>query len=309
MKILVTGGAGFIASHIVDAFIAKGYEVCVVDNLSTGHREFVNQKAVFYKADIRDKKEIEKIFQKEKPDILNHHAAQISVRNSVDDPINDAEINLIGLLNLLEAGKKTGVKKAIFASSGGVVYGEAQKMPTSESYTPLQPLSPYGVSKLASEYYLHFYYKTCGIPFVALRYSNVYGPRQNPHGEAGVVAIFSLKLLHGHVPVINGDGRQTRDYVYVADVVRANVLAAKKSIVGAFNIGTGKETDVVKIYEKIKKSTDSQIVAKYGPAKDGEQKRSCLDASMAAEKLGWKPQVDLSKGLDLTVKYFKNLRQ
>ncbi|MCL4338806.1 GDP-mannose 4,6-dehydratase [Patescibacteria group bacterium] len=309
MKILVTGGAGFIASHIVDAFIAKGYEVCVVDNLSTGHRDFVNKNAVFYEADIRDRKAIEKIFQREKPDIIDHHAAQISVRNSVDDPINDAQVNLLGLLNLLETGRKTGIKKVIFASSGGVVYGEAKKVPTPESYKPLQPLSPYGVSKLASEYYLHFYHKTYGIPFVALRYSNVYGPRQNPHGEAGVVAIFSLKLLYGQVPVINGDGRQTRDYVYVADVVKANVLAAKKSVVGAFNIGTGKETDVVKIYEKIRKSTDSQIVAKHGPAKDGEQKRSCLDASMADEKLGWEPQVDLSKGLDLTVAYFKNLRQ
>ena len=232
MKILVTGGAGFIASHIVDAYIGKGHQVFVVDDLSSGRREFVNPKAKFYQADIRDSKKIHEIFVKEKPEIVNHHAAQISVRNSVEDPINDAEINLLGLLNLLEEGRTVGVKKVIFASSGGVVYGEAKKLPTPENYHPLQPLSPYGVTKLASEYYLNFYRETYGIQSIALRYSNVYGPRQNPHGEAGVVAIFALKLLKDEVPIINGDGLQTRDYVYVGDVVSANLKSLEAKISG-----------------------------------------------------------------------------
>ena len=279
-NILITGGAGFIASHITDACVNKGYQVVIIDNLSSGKRKYLNPKAVFYKVDIRNREAIDKIFRKEKPQILNHHAAQISVRNSVDNPLNDADINLLGLLNLLEAGKPY-LKKVIFASSGGVVYGEADKMPTPEDYIPLCPLSPYGVAKLAGEYYLNYYQKNFGITGVSLRYSNVYGPRQNPHGEAGVVAIFSKKMLKGEAPVINGDGLQTRDYVYVGDVVSANQLALAKDVSGPFNIGTGMETNVVGIWQKIAKITGTDIKAVYGPAKQGEQKRSVLYNSLA----------------------------
>src|SRR3989338_4943309 len=304
MKILITGGAGFIASHITDACVNKGYQVVIIDNLSSGKRKYLNPKAVFYKVDIRNREAIDKIFRKEKPQILNHHAAQISVRNSVDNPLNDADINLLGLLNLLEAGKPY-LKKVIFASSGGVVYGEADKMPTPEDYIPLCPLSPYGVAKLAGEYYLNYYQKNFGITGVSLRYSNVYGPRQNPHGEAGVVAIFSKKMLKGEAPVINGDGLQTRDYVYVGDVVSANQLALAKDVSGPFNIGTGMETNVVGIWQKIAKITGTDIQAIHGLAKPGEQKRSVLYNSLAREKLAWQPSIDLESGLKETVKFFK----
>lgn len=306
MKILVTGGAGFIASHIVDAYIADGHDVVIIDDLSTGKEKFINPKAKFYKADIRNKDKIEEIFKKEKPEVLNHHAAQISVRESVADPANDAQINILGLLNLLEAGRKYGLKKVIFASSGGAVYGESGKYPTPENYLPLNPISPYGVSKLTSEYFLNYYHDTYGIDYLALRYGNVYGPRQNPHGEAGVVAIFTLKLLNGETPIINGDGLQTRDYVYVGDVVSANGKALISSEIGAFNIGTGKETNVVEIYDNLKNVIGTDIPAKHGPGKPGEQKRSCLDTTMAKKVLGWKTKVDLKEGLKQTVEYFKS---
>ncbi len=305
MKILVTGGAGFIASHIVDAYINLGHDVVVVDDLSSGKKEFINKKAIFYQADIRNRNKINEIFVKERPEVINHHAAQISVRSSVEDPVNDAEINILGLLNLLEEGRRIGVKKVIFASSGGVVYGEAKQIPTPEDYYPLQPLSPYGVSKLSSEYYLYVYHKMYKMPFVALRYANVYGPRQNPHGEAGVVAIFSLKLLRGKSPVVNGDGKQTRDYIYVGDVVEVNKIALINSQVGSFNIGTGIETNVIEIYQNIKDIIGVNITAQYGPAKIGEQKRSCLDFQKAKKLLGWEPKVMLKEGLEKTVEYFK----
>lgn len=305
MKILVTGGAGFIASHIVDAYIALGHTVIVVDNLSSGKKEFIHPKAKFYEADIRDKEEVEKIITDEKPEVINYHAAQISVRNSVENPVTDAEINILGLLRILEAGRRVGVKKVIFASSGGVVYGEAKTIPTSENYTPLQPLSPYGVTKLASEYYLHFYYQTYHIPYIALRYANVYGPRQNPHGEAGVVAIFSQKLLKGESPIINGDGKQTRDYIYVGDVVEANKKALETTHVGSFNIGTGKETNVIELFAEIKKMSGVGKEAKYGPPKSGEQRRSCLDCHLSQEILNWKSRLSLSEGVEKTVAYFK----
>lgn len=307
MRILVTGGAGFIASHIVDAYITGGHEAVIIDDLSTGRENFINPKAKFYKADIRNKEEIDEIVSKEKPEVLNHHAAQISVRESVADPVKDAQINIVGLLNLLEAGRKYGLKKVIFASSGGAVYGESGKYPTPEDYLPLMPLSPYGVSKLTSEYFLNYYHDTYGIDYLALRYGNVYGPRQNPHGEAGVVAIFTLKLLNGEIPIINGDGLQTRDYVYVGDVVSANEKALISSEIGAFNIGTGKETNVVEIYDNLKNVIGADILAKHGPAKSGEQKRSCLDIRLAAEKIGWKAKINLDEGLEKTIEYFRKM--
>lgn len=306
MRIIVTGGAGFIASHIADAYINDGHDVIILDNLSTGKKNFINKKARFYQVDIRNREEINTIVQKEKPDVINHHAAQISVRDSVGDPMNDLEINLNGILNLLEASKKSGLKKFIFASSGGVVYGESDVIPTPEDYAPLRPQSPYGVTKLASEYYLNFYQETYGIPFIALRYSNVYGPRQNPHGEAGVVAIFTLRLLKHEEAVINGDGLQTRDYVYVEDVVEANRKALQSPIIGTFNIGTGKETNVIEIFNHIRGLAVQNIEATHGRAKAGEQKRSCLDNGLAFRKLDWKPRFSLIQGLKETVEYFKN---
>jgi len=307
MKILVTGGAGFIGSHIVDGYIGLGHKVIVVDNLSSGNKDFVNNKAIFYKADIRDRAAIENIIKIENPEIINHHAAQISVRVSAENPILDAQINILGLLNLLESGRKKHVKKFIFASSGGVVYGEAKKLPTPEDYQPLKPLSPYGITKLASEYYLSFYYQTYKIPYIALRYSNVYGPRQNPHGEAGVVAIFINKLLNSDTPVINGDGKQTRDYIYIQDVVEANKKALEAKSIGVFNIGTGIETDVLNLFDGLQKTIGSKIIPHHGPAKIGEQRRSCLDTALAKDILGWQAKIHLSEGLKKTAEYFKNL--
>ena len=305
MKILVTGGAGFIASNIVDGYVGLGNKVVIVDNLSSGKKDFINKKAKFYRADVCDRKKISEILKIEKPEIVNHHAAQISVRESVADPVNDARINILGILNLLEEGRKFGLKKMIFASSGGVVYGDASIIPTPEDYEPKIPISPYGIAKLSSEFYLNFYFKTYNIPYIALRYSNVYGPRQNPHGEAGVVAIFSKKLLKGERPVINGNGKQSRDYVFVADVVNANINALKSKFVGGVNIGTCVETDVNQIYRGIESEVKSGKNALHGPAKPGEQQRSCLNILKAEKVLNWKPAVSLSFGLKETVSYFR----
>src|SRR3989338_8313119 len=306
MKILITGGAGFIASHISDAYIKRGHNVVVIDNLSTGKKEYLNGKASFYQADIRDRKIVEEIFQKEKPEILNHHAAQISVRHSVEDPLYDSSVNIIGLLNLMEAGRQNGLKKVIFASSGGVVYGDAKIVPTSEDYEPKNPLSPYGISKLTGENYLYFYWKNYDIAFVALRYANVYGPRQNPHGEAGVVAIFSQKLLKSEHPTINGTGKQTRDYIFIDDIVDANIKALETDYIGPLNIGTGKETDVNTIFDELKSLTKSNLEPLYGPPKMGEQQRSSLDIKSARQNINWIPNVSLQHGLSVTVDYFQN---
>ncbi|KKR34301.1 MAG: UDP-glucose 4-epimerase [Candidatus Gottesmanbacteria bacterium GW2011_GWC2_39_8] len=309
MKILITGGAGFIASHITDKYIESGHDVIIVDDLSTGKEKNIHPQARFYKADIRDKSKMEEIFRKEKPDVLNHHAAQMDVRKSVADPKFDAEVNLIGLINLLEAGRVNGLKKVIFASSGGVVYGDAEVLPTPETYVPLKPLSPYGVAKLASEYYLYFYYQTYGIKFTALRYANIYGPRQNPWGEAGVVAIFTKKLLDGEVPVINGDGLQTRDYTFVGDVAEMNRLVLEKDFVGEVNVGTGIETNVNELFRDLSLIISPGKEELHGPAKMGEQKRSLLDASLAAKEFGWKPQVKLHDGFKETVVFFRREKE
>lgn len=309
MNILVTGGAGFIASHIVDRYIECGHHVSIIDNLLTGKKENINPKATFYNIDIRDKERVEAIFKSEKFDVLNHHAAQLDVRKSVADPLFDAEINLIGLLNLLEAGLKQGIQKVIFASSGGVVYGEASVVPTPEDYQPLHPLSPYGITKLTSELYLSFYQRIHAIPFVALRYANVYGPRQDPFGEAGVVAIFIEKLLSNQQPVINGDGRQLRDYTYIGDVVDANQKALEIKKSGIFNIGTGQGTSVNEIFSHLQSIIGSTFEEKHGPAKKGEQKQSILDNSRAQKILQWKPRVALKEGLAQTVAYFKNVKK
>ena len=303
MKIVVTGGAGFIASHIVDAYIQLGHEVYIIDDFSTGQRRNLNSSAQIVNLDIADPKAAKAIAEI-KPDVLNHHAAQMDVRRSVADPTFDARINIIGFINLLEASKDAGVKRVIFSSSGGAVYGDREPIPASEEHETL-PLSPYGVSKLTGELYLGYYHMAFGLPYVALRYANVYGPRQSSLGEAGVVAIFISQLLAGKSPVINGDGKQTRDYVFVGDVVRANAAALDTNYTGPINIGTGKETDVVTICESLREGVGSPVKAIHGPAKLGEQRRSCLMTSLARKVLGWKPEVDLKEGLQQTLAYYQ----
>ena len=304
MKCLVTGGAGFIGSHLVDKLIKEGHKVVVIDNLSTGRKENLNPKAKFYKIDICSYR-ISQIFKKEKPEVVFHYAAQIDVRKSVKDPVEDAKINILGTLNILENCKKYNIRKVIFASTGGAIYGDADIVPTPETYPEL-PLSPYGIAKLTIEKHLSYYYKVFGLPYVSLRLANVYGPRQNSKGEAGVVAIFCDKMLSKKQPIINGDGKQTRDFVFVDDVVEANISALKKDKVGIFNIGTARETDVNTLFKKLRELTDSKCAKIHGPTLPGEQKRSCLDYSEAKRELGWQPKYSLDKGLKKTVEWFRN---
>ena len=301
--VLVTGGAGFIGSNLVDAYLDADYNVIVVDDLSRGKRENLNPKAIFHQIDINDSR-MAGIFSEFKPAIVNHHAAQASVRVSVDDPVFDADINIIGSIRLLELACRHEVKKFLFASTGGAIYGEQDYFPADESHA-LRPISPYGVAKAAVELYLGYYYAQYKLAYTALRYSNVFGPRQDPFGEAGVVAIFSKQMLSGEQPVINGDGLQTRDYVYVTDVVAANIAASKSSFVGAINIGTGIETSVVELYSSLKTATGFELEPDFGPAKPGEQARSVLNAGLAGDKLGWKPKMKLSDGLTGTADFFR----
>lgn len=303
MKILITGGVGFIGSNVQDAYLKLGHKVIVVDNLSTGDRKNLNLKSKFYKLDITSPK-LREIIKKEKPEIISHHAAQVDVRKSVADPVWDAKMNILGMINLLEAAREAKVKKIIFASSGGAIYGDTKIIPTPESHEA-NPASPYGIGKLVGEKYLQFYHWQYGLPFVALRYANVYGPRQNSKGEAGVVAIFCDKILNKERPIIFGDGKQTRDYVFVDDVVKANLLALKAKT-GAYNIATSVETDVKQIFEKIAKSAGEKIKPKYGQAKPGEQKRSCLNWAKAKRELGWTPEIELSEGIGRTVEWFRH---
>ncbi len=303
MKILVTGGAGFIASHIADAYIAAGHEVVIVDDLSSGKRGNLPAAAKFYHADIRTP-EAREIIRNERPQVVSHHAAQMDVRKSVADPAFDASVNVLGMINMLEGAREVGVEKVLFASSGGATYGEQSEFPAPESH-PHNPLSPYGITKATGEHYLFYYHAVYGMPYAALRYANVYGPRQDPHGEAGVVAIFSERLLEAKAPVINGDGKQTRDYVFVGDVVRANLLALEKPYVGPLNIGTGVETDVNTLYAHLRVLTGSPHPAQHGPAKAGEQRRSVIAIGRAAEVLGWRPEVPLEEGLRRTVEFFR----
>ena len=303
MKILVTGGAGFIASHVADAYIAAGHEVVIVDDLSSGKRANLPAAAKFYHADIRSP-EAREIIRNEQPQVLSLHAAQMDVRKSVADPAFDASVNVLGMINMLEGGREVGIRKVIFASSGGATYGEQEVFPAPEDH-PHNPLSPYGITKATGEHYLFFYRAAYGMPYVALRYANVYGPRQDPHGEAGVVAIFTEKLLANQAPTINGDGKQTRDYVFVGDVVRANLAALDRPFVGSVNIGTGIETDVTALYAHPRVLTGSPHPAQHGPAKAGEQRRSVIAIGLAADVLGWKPEIPLEEGLRRTVEFFR----
>lgn len=305
MRILVTGGAGFIGSHTVDAIIAAGgNQVAVIDDLSAGKRDQVNPAAAFYHADIRNRDEVRLILEREKPEAMVHLAAQMDVRKSVADPVFDAEVNIAGFLNLMEAGRQHGLRRVVFSSTGGAIYGEQDAFPCDEDH-PKRPVSPYGVAKLATEAYLFFYKLQYGIDYAAMRYANVYGPRQDPHGEAGVVAIFCGRLLEGKPCTIFGDGAQTRDYVYVGDVVRANVAAIAMDAAGAINVGTGIETSVNRLYESIAAAAGVNIRPEYAPARPGEQSRSVISPARAGRELGWKPEVSLDDGLRRTFEFFR----
>lgn len=301
MRTLVTGGAGFIGSHLVDKLIKEGHKVVVIDNLSTGKKENLNPKAAFYKIDIRSPK-INQIFRKEKPQIVFHYAAQIDVRKSVENPIEDAKINILGTLNILENCKKNKVKKIIFASSVGV-YGDSKKLPLKENY-PLNPISPYPITKLAIEKYLN-YYQSQGLDFVSLRYSNIYGPRQISTGEGGVIAIFIDKLLKGEKPTIFGDGNQTRDFLYVDDAIEAAIKALKAPSGSIYNVGTGKEITINNLLKLLSSILDVKTKPISRPLRKGEIIRSRIDYSKARRELGWKPEYSLEKGLQKTIGWFK----
>lgn len=304
MKILVTGGAGFIASQIADAYIKEGHQVFVLDNLLTGFKKNINPEAVFIKKDIIDPTLLE-LFEKEKFDVVNHHAAQMDVRKSVADPSFDATTNILGTINLLQNCVKTGVRKFMFASTGGAVYGEQAYFPADENH-PTQPLSPYGISKLTVEKYLYFYFMQHKLKYTILRYANIYGPRQNAMGEAGVVAIFSTKLLKGEQPIINGSGKQTRDYVFVGDVVKANLLTLDDDVCDTYNIGTAAETDVNVLYKTLNQIIGNGQEEKHGPAAPGEQMRSVISSDKIFNKFKWRPSTSFGSGLLETVNYFKN---
>lgn len=304
MKILVTGGAGFIGSNISDSYINANHDVTIIDNLSTGNLDNVNPRARFIEANINSP-EIKNFIIREKFDIINHQAAQIDVRISVADPKFDAETNILGSLNIYEAAKASGVRKIIFASSGGAIYGEQIGFPALED-DPLAPCSPYGITKLINEKYLFYYKEVFGVDYVALRYANVFGPRQSFRGEAGVVAIFIWKMLTGQQPIINGDGSNTRDYVFIDDVVRANLIAISERASGVYNVGTGIEKDVNFIFDELKKLTNSDCDKIHGEAKKGEQMRSVISYSKIEKEHGWKPSVSIMKGLETTVNYFKS---
>lgn len=303
MKVLVTGGAGFIGSHIVDRLAQEGHEVVVVDNLSTGKRRNLNRAARFYKTDIQSWR-LERVFRNERPNVVMHLAAQMDVRKSVEDPVFDAQVNVLGTLNILQQTVKHGVRKVVFSSSGGAIYGEQDVFPAPESHAT-KPLSPYGLSKLCGEQYLSYYERVGGVQVVNLRYANVYGPRQDPEGEAGVVAIFIQKLLNNEQPVINGNGRQTRDFVFVEDVVEANLAVMGQETAGTYNVGTGVETSINDLFRILVQHTGSTCKELHGPAKKGEQARSVIDASKLRHELSWEPKMSLSDGLKRTVEYFK----
>jgi UDP-glucose 4-epimerase len=302
-RILVTGGAGFIASHIADRLVASGHQVAVVDNLSTGRREYVPAGTEFFPYDIKAP-EAADLIRRWQPQVIVHHAAQMSVQVSVKDPVLDARENILGSLNLFQAAAQARVEKIIFASTGGAIYGDDAPLPAREE-DRARPEAPYGIAKLSVEHYMHFYHREHHITPIALRYANVYGPRQNGQGEAGVVAIFIEKFLAGQQPRINGDGLQTRDFVFVADIVAANLLALDYPKPGIFNIGTGKETDILSIYLKLQELHASDLGPVHGPAKPGEQRRSVLDSSLARRELGWQPQVGMADGLTQTAAAFR----
>lgn len=307
-KILVTGGAGFIGSHVVDLFIAQGYDVVIVDDLSTGRVSNLNPLAKFYEMDIRSPK-IRELFETERPDYVSHHAAQMDVRRSVAQPLFDADVNILGSINLIEAARAVNLKRFIYISTGGAVYGEPERVPVEET-DPINPICQYGASKHTVEHYLFMYHYNYGLKYTVLRYPNVFGPRQNPHGEAGVVAIFTGRMMTGEQVVVNGDGDQTRDFVYVGDCARANLLAATvEHKPGIYNIGRGLPTSVNDIFSALAKVTNYPYPVQHGLAKVGETRHIYLNAVKAKQDLGWEPTVSLEDGLTRTVDYFKVMEQ
>jgi len=306
MRILITGGAGFIGSNITDAYLAAGYDVAVVDDLSSGSADNVDPRARWYRVDIRDAA-LDAVFAEERPEVVCHHAAQVSVRRSVESPQTDADVNVLGSLNVFEAARRHGTRRIVFASTGGAIYGEQTGPPADETH-PCRPRSPYAVAKLAIEHYLDYFRVTFGLEAVVLRYANVYGPRQDPHGEAGVVAIFMQRILAGLAPTIFGDGEQVRDFVYVEDVVAANLAALRVAVaaedMAIFNIGTGRATSVNALWRVIQPLARPRVGAYHEPVRSGDVRRSVLDPSRAAGQLGWRPAVGIEEGLARTWAWF-----
>ena len=308
MKVLVTGGAGFIGSHVVDQFINGGADVVIVDDLSTGRASNLNPAARFYQVDIRSR-ELDEVFAVERPNFVSHHAAQMNVRRSVSDPFFDADVNILGSLNVIECAKRHGVQRVVYISTGGAVYGEPVYLPCDEAH-PINPICQYGASKHTVEHYLYIYQLNYGLNYTVLRYPNVFGPRQDPHGEAGVVAIFTGQMLADEEIVINGDGEQVRDFVYVGDCARANVLAIHAPSPRAiYNLGSGRGTSVNEIFATLQAITGYQRQPVFGPAKMGETRRIYLDANQARQDLGWLPTTALDDGLRQTVDYFRTREQ
>ena len=301
---MITGGAGFIGSNVADLIAEKGHEILIVDNLSSGKKENINPDYRFFHLDILDK-EFCQLITEEKPDVISHHAAHIDVRNSVSDPVFNANQNIIATINMCLAASQAKVKKITFASTGGAIYGEQYFFPATEEHR-IAPTSPYGLSKYGGELYLDYFFRMHGLPYVALRYANVFGPRQDPLGEAGVVAIFINKLLNSEEAKITGDGTQTRDFVFVKDVALANLKAIESNFCGCLNVGSGHETSINKLFDNLTKLTGRSQAKKYREMPPGEQKRSVITFNKALLEIGWKPQTDLSNGLEETVNFFKN---
>jgi UDP-glucose 4-epimerase len=303
MHILITGGAGFIGSHIQDEYLARGHSVTVLDNFATGKREYLNADATLVEGDVTDEALVRDLFKREKFDLVNHHAAQINVRYSFDDPVHDCQVNVIGTLHLLKAMIDFSVPKIIFASTGGAIYGDPRILPANED-TPLLPGSPYAIGKLTCESYIRNLSELYGIRYTILRYANVYGPRQVAQGEAGVIAMFTESILEGKPPVIFGTGMHTRDYVYISDVVEANVLSIDKGDGGVYNIGRGIETSVHEVYEAVSNAFGERALAAEFGEEFPEVERIALDSSRASEELGWEPRVDFATGVRETVKSY-----
>ncbi len=305
MRILVTGGAGFIGSNVADRFIELGHEVAVFDDLSSGFREFVNPKAKFFAGDLADAAVIDRCIAEFRPEIVDHHAAQIDVRKSVTDPVLDARVNILGSIGLMQACTRHGVRKIVYASTGGALYGEGRQLPATEDH-PVNPEAPYGASKHTVEHYLYIWKLLHGLDYTVLRYPNVFGPRQNPHGEAGVNAIFIGLMLEGKRPRIFGDGNAVRDYLYISDVVAGNVLALDKASGEMLNLGTGIGTSVNDIVRELKAIIGFREDAIHEPPRAGEVQRIYLDASRARRVLGWSPQIDFTEGLRRTVEWSRH---
>jgi UDP-glucose 4-epimerase len=304
MKVLLTGGAGFIGSHVVDLLLKHGHEVVIIDDLSTGKRANLNPRARFYQLDIRSP-EVEQVFSLERPEVINHHAAQMDVRRSMSDPVFDADVNILGSIKLAQYAIKYKVRKFIHISSGGAAYGEPVYLPCDEEH-PVQPVCPYGASKYTFELYLYLFNANYGLDYTVIRYPNVYGPRQDPHGEAGVVAIFTGQMLRGLPVNINGTGEQVRDYVFVSDCARANLMVLEQGGGRIFNLGFGEGTSVNQIFAHLKEITGYLPGPNFGPAKTGETFKIYLDATRARKEIGWTPNISLEYGLRQTVDYIKS---